>query len=820
MKDFINNKNMIKIITKPQPGFESRYYLYNANSGQIQPDRQVTLEGLYQYLCSEELTSRSAGCYEAYGNLIDSIVDYRGNCSEIPLFEHMSDDALIGIARLNEDYKSHCEELCKTSNNSDKALRIRNAAEKAFTMSRCCLPRVRTTFDEDAIIAAEWRPVGNVNYNYFAAQFLPEPRPTLICSTGGSNTILAFYKISLGRVDVGNWAIFARQLGIWLSSQSYEVLVQPKPVFDYMIWDGGVVQYDADAPAIEAAELTKRGSGVKGLSPQAALRGSVAEEDRTIINITPRSQNATMAENQSVSTDMSLNVEECGLPPEVQEGTANDNFEGIGKTVAAGSAVGLGLDEFDVEDLASHHAPSEANFVAKEWLKLGLLEDYPLQKDLVSAAQTELTADIVFDGSLAMLSSVLSSALVEDDDSLYNLNLAMFITGKSTTRKGRMTKVLPLIEGIDRIYEEELDAAWQEYEKSMSKYKNLEKKGQAPEHYPEEPKVHRLFVHSGDTNGATVIDWLEATDGEGILTTTEVDDLKKSISGRFGGPLASNLRKVTQNEEVMSDRKKGRSRCKRPRASLWLGGIPEHFRDLFGSTIDGFFGRFTCLVLPGTDEFRSDLGSDPRKSRGKTISDVTQYYELFVTSVYKAIHARIAPLRVDIPPTWNSEYEIFMDDLLKVHLSRYGDFFAPTIKRYTLLIKREAAIFALSKKIFEPDWFSHVTEVEVTKQDLQMAIRHVLNRHYSLVQFAHICYGMELRSRERNSSPDGDEQMLHEFAEGSFSVESVKKFISDSSGGALSPDAIAKRAQRWLQRMEKGKKIEKVRHGVYRKVVH
>lgn len=382
--------------------------------------------------------------------------------------------------------------------------------------------------------------------------------------------------------------------------------------------------------------------------------------------------------------------------------------------------------------------------------------------------------------------------------------------------KGDVVILRPLLGGIEEEYKKELAEEWDRYRKSMAALKRRGGKGEEPVLLPEEPRRNRLFVHSLDTNGATYVKWLSETSGVGIMFGTEIDDLSVSKNGRFGGTLSSSIRKNTENEPLSSERVDRSTGLLAPHAATYISGQPSRLRGLFGDTEDGLFSRFFFLVLPATDDFTETFEDEHKQTR--SIRDVVRSYAPVFTAVYKALRSREKPMEITFPTSINVEYQSFMDDFKKAHLPLYGSFFHGSINRWTILIKRLAANFALQRKILDAQWFSRTNRLEVSVVDVRLAMRYVLARHPSLIQVARMCFGSELNQNVSSR----DKLIFDGLPETEFTFGQIRELVLDNKQGTKNDAAVNRAAHRLIKRWVKELKIESTgERGMYRKkVVH
>lgn len=401
----------------------------------------------------------------------------------------------------------------------------------------------------------------------------------------------------------------------------------------------------------------------------------------------------------------------------------------------------FGFDKYDVDELAEYYDLSDDDYFAKRYLEQGLLDNIPIVKDIISAAKDERQADILFEAVLGVLSSIFPKCLVHDSYTERNnfINQMEAIIGEAASGKSVVEHVVNLTEDIQENSIRKLEDEWQRYYKDMSQYKQLEKKGKAPEEYPKEPSKVSTFRQVGTITNAAIIEWQRATDGEGLIYCSEMDELTKSMRNRFGAGSGNTIGRIATNEEIGSSNKPaGTARCKNPHASIVLCGHPSDVKGVFTNGEDGLFSRARVFRIANAGVFTSKRENGA--ARGMSIKEVTDKYRPWCTQVYNAQHCRDKYMLASFPPNFDDKCdEFFISRLLPAHQEANGSFFNMSITRYPLMVKRIATLFALLRP-HETDWYATQDLIEVSIDDCRLAVRCVLDRHSSLLQIAHECY--------------------------------------------------------------------------------
>lgn len=800
MKNYINKHNfqsmeIILFSNKPAPGFQELYFNYNSTSKDIQPDSLKTVKELHVYLTtSTAFAEQCAPCHKSYDNMLDAVKDYRAHCSGIPLFESDANSLLESIAGLDgsrDDVMANCDKLQPISAGSDRQLRIRNAAFDTYNICHTCLPRIfpmgeyaqagltSASQDVEICMAVEYSAAIYSSFEYIAVA-TAFAKPVLECSLGGSNSHLVLYRAHFKELTEENFRRAAHGLLSKLTSIGLECRVQCAIDSSYYVWSDPDAQYNGSATVLEADELMNYGSCEALSSPGYEGASSTGAEEPRV---------------------------------EAPEGVSEPDTPGGEQ---ACEAVSLCLDEFDIDELTTYDEPSEANFCARSFLKRGWLEDFPFDKELVSAAVDDMGADLLLDSTMAVRSALFTNCRFWNSKTQgwQYLNLSLIQVGSRASGKSNSGRAISMCSMITENDDKEMEEAIRKHNRDMVEYNRAVRKnsGEIPER-PEKPKK-KYFVHSADTTTAALIEGISATNGEGIIDSNEIDVLTASRKSRFGGGMSAVWKLTATNEEITCERKgeERMIRCKNPHVALRLSAQWKTLREAIGDDADGLLSRFLFLAVPNTDDFDADLGEEESEPHGRSVVDVINNYTSYFTERYYALHNREKPLIIKYSPTYNDELRNFFDKLKKTFAPE-TDFFHGVINRSLDAIRRLAAIWALSR-CHEPEWYSTAETLYVNDRDIRLAVHYYLHRFRSLVQVAHRCYSDKLNG---DGSSDYVPPERHAKA-----MMAYVKLPEESFSHAEARNAIGsndKDAYRRLKDLIKMGLVENVAHGKYRKVV-
>ena len=140
----------------------------------------------------------------------------------------------------------------------------------------------------------------------------------------------------------------------------------------------------------------------------------------------------------------------------------------------------------------------------------------------------------------------------------------------------------------------------------------------------------QLLLIPENCSSAGFLRILNANDGIGIITGTEIDTLLKTWKTGWGN-FSADLRKAFHHEPITLYRKKDDEylEINNPRLSLLTSGTPDQFAHLFaGNAENGLYSRFLVMYKPSSAEWKDQFQSSKQQTKA-LFSQLGKEYQAF-----------------------------------------------------------------------------------------------------------------------------------------------------------------------------------------------
>jgi len=407
--------------------------------------------------------------------------------------------------------------------------------------------------------------------------------------------------------------------------------------------------------------------------------------------------------------------------------------------------------------------------------------------DCFVPSQKEQSVELVHTASIAILSTLFTSARILDNDSKpKSLNLFLGVVGPPSSGKSMALTSMPLISGVEESVRKSLTIAG--ISRGM----------------PE--KILRI---PGDISKTRLIDhlWVNSrTDTPTLLLESESSTLVNALSGQHGG-FRDVLNKLGENEPISysrvsgGDSNNGRTvNIDYPMASMVLTGTYDQAERMY-ELPSGTFSRFLYFTLTGTEEFQ------PLKKYDGPEAVNSECREFFANRVLKLFqfYLGLDNLLVDPSQEVLDAYNAFAASRHKEGITLLnGD--ASFIYRYVFRILKIAGVYALIRT-----WLQSGVEkyggstVEITMDDFNSAMVLEPTLWDSHIQV----YNLVKRKKVTNPHVAIVNALVTTFTTADFKAEYQKQ------RGTL-PDNRS--ITRYLNSLVEDKVIERVKKGAFRKL--
>lgn len=265
-------------------------------------------------------------------------------------------------------------------------------------------------------------------------------------------------------------------------------------------------------------------------------------------------------------------------------------------------------------------------------------------------------ADILVIGALTAISGCLHQVYTIYDGTITYPNLFFFITAPASAGKGKLALSIRIVGKID------------------NELKSFE---------------DRTLLFSSDSSATAFCQALKDNDGWGLLFDTEGDTLTNSF-GKEYSDFSTQFRKAFHNESISLRRVgSGYLIVDEPKISALLTGTPVQIKNLFHSTENGLFSRFSFRILHADVVWKN-----VHKSRTQ---DLNQLYDSLgerFYSLYKAIeHGE--QLLVILTDAQKRIFNIVFEKLQYESIKKYGANISGTVRRLALTVHRIAVILTV-----------------------------------------------------------------------------------------------------------------------------
>ena len=216
----------------------------------------------------------------------------------------------------------------------------------------------------------------------------------------------------------------------------------------------------------------------------------------------------------------------------------------------------------------------------------------PFLRKIMAAADSDSMADILYLGSLAVLSSCLPGVRGSWFSETQQCNLFFFLTGSAASGKGRLKLCNYLVEPLnDLIFKESQSIRKNWFDGYINELpSNQRSRVSYSSNLPDAPSVHR-FVIPANSSAPSMYEDIAKNDGRGLIFETEADTLALALRR---GDFSDLLRKAFHGEPISLRRKTHQEDLyvPNPYLSICLSGTPEQATTLLKNAENGLFSRF------------------------------------------------------------------------------------------------------------------------------------------------------------------------------------------------------------------------------------
>ncbi|WP_300698166.1 DUF3987 domain-containing protein [Bacteroides sp.] len=292
-----------------------------------------------------------------------------------------------------------------------------------------------------------------------------------------------------------------------------------------------------------------------------------------------------------------------------------------------------------------------------------------LLDEITAHYDTPEERDVLFLSSLVTLSACLPWVEGVYDQRVVFANLFLFISGKASAGKSKMTLCRHLVAPVHQLRKEQHCREVQSYYEELATYNANKNAGTMP---PQKPPVRVLFLPA-NSSATAMYQTLNDNGGQGLMFETEGDTLANTFASDYGN-YDDGLRKCFHHETISYNRRADRELVEllQPRLSVALSGTPRQIHTLIKDAENGLLSRFIFYEM-NVEPVWKDVFVH---SQGEPLDQVfarlgERFFDFYHWNVeagttcrieltpaqQQAFHARFTSLH-------NSCYELFGDDIL------------------------------------------------------------------------------------------------------------------------------------------------------------
>ena len=321
-----------------------------------------------------------------------------------------------------------------------------------------------------------------------------------------------------------------------------------------------------------------------------------------------------------------------------------------------------------------------------------------IMQRIVSDSVSDVDADILILGSLAVFSACIPNVFGVYDRREVFANLFLFVTARASAGKGRLSLCRHLVAPIHQALRDKYHRQMKKFEAAQAAFVTNRKNALAVQ--PKEPPFLTLFVPANST--ATVVyQTLAQNNGVGLLFETEGDTLANAFNSDLGN-YSDGFRKAFHHESISYLRKKDHEFVEivKPKFSAVLSGTPQQIFNLIPDAENGLFSRFIFYTMP-TELVWHDMfaftGVSTADEQFKQIGrDFYSFLKMFPKN----------PVQFTLSRMQQVQFNAFFEATQLRYARFFGDDIIASVRRLGLILFRFAMILSVLRLIDEKPFSS------------------------------------------------------------------------------------------------------------------
>ena len=449
-----------------------------------------------------------------------------------------------------------------------------------------------------------------------------------------------------------------------------------------------------------------------------------------------------------------------------------------------------------IDDSAAPDSFVEPTETEMPTLPDALFETLPdFLKKVVAKSDSNKERDILLLGALDTLSSCLYKIHGLYDQHIVYPNLFLFVAGKVSAGKGRLSLCRKLVVPIHDTLRKESKMMKRQYDMNLREYNMAKGKDSSlkmPVMTPE-----KLLLIPANNSATGVFQLLADNDGIGLIFETEADTMAQALKNDFGN-YNDGLRKGFHHEKMSYFRRTDQEfrEIEKPRFSVLMSGTIHQLTNLIPSAENGLFSRFMFYFMNTRLVWKNVLADDG----GPTLDDDFDELGQEFLSFYEALNSH-PDMMFHYTAHQRDQFNLYFSHLQKRYLVLQDMGFIATVRRLGLICFRMCMIFTALRIMETGDFSKHIDCLDVDFQ-ASLSIVSILVKHASYVY-------SQLPDEEMPTTRKKDRKdvFLHQLSE-NFTRQSYLE-LADSL------DIPEKTADRYVTKFCEEGLVERVQQGVY-----
>ena len=321
-----------------------------------------------------------------------------------------------------------------------------------------------------------------------------------------------------------------------------------------------------------------------------------------------------------------------------------------------------------------------------------------IMQRIVSDSVSDVDADILILGSLAVFSACIPNVFGVYDRREVFANLFLFVTARASAGKGRLSLCRHLVAPIHQALRDKYHRQMKKFEAAQAAFVTNRKNALAVQ--PKEPPFLTLFVPANST--ATVVyQTLAQNNGVGLLFETEGDTLANAFNSDLGN-YSDGFRKAFHHESISYLRKKDHEFVEivKPKFSAVLSGTPQQIFNLIPDTENGLFSRFIFYTMPTELVWHDMFAFTGVSTADEQFKQIGRDFYSFLKTFPKN------PVQFTLSRVQQVQFNAFFEATQLRYARFFGDDIIASVRRLGLILFRFAMILSVLRLIDEKPFSS------------------------------------------------------------------------------------------------------------------